>query len=158
VRNLLMLAAALVCLPAFAQVPVTPHANQADLLKSSNPTLAANKKLVYDFWRTIIVARQLEQTEKFMLPSYIQHNPNVPTGMKAFNEYFSKLPGGRQAIKPTIDDLVSITAEGDLVTLSFVSKNPDPKDKSKQYTTTSFDMFRIENGKIAEHWDSWLKQ
>lgn len=27
----------------------------------------------------------------------------------------------------------------------------------KKYTTTWFDMFRIEEGKIAEHWDSALK-
>ena len=27
-------------------------------------------------------------------------------------------------------------------------------DSTKKYTTTWFDMFRIENGKIAEHWDT----
>jgi len=35
---------------------------------------------------------------------------------------------------------------------------PDPKGPAKKYTTTWFDMFRIENGKIAEHWDPALKQ
>jgi predicted SnoaL-like aldol condensation-catalyzing enzyme len=45
-------------------------------------------------------------------------------------------------------------AEGDLVTLSFARELPDPADPAKKYTTTWFDMFRIENGKIAEHWDS----
>jgi predicted SnoaL-like aldol condensation-catalyzing enzyme len=50
--------------------------------------------------------------------------------------------------------VVAIVAEGDLVMLSFVREMPDPVDKSKKYTTTWFDLFRIENGKIAEHWDS----
>jgi predicted SnoaL-like aldol condensation-catalyzing enzyme len=32
------------------------------------------------------------------------------------------------------------------------------KDKDgKPYTTTWFDMYRISNGKIVEHWDSALK-
>jgi len=40
----------------------------------------------------------------------------------------------------------------------FVRELPDPKDASKKYTTTGFDMFRIEDGKIAEHWDAAPKQ
>ena len=48
-------------------------------------------------------------------------------------------------------------AEGEYVTLSFVREYDDPTQKGKKYTTTWFDMFRFENGKIAEHWDSALK-
>jgi predicted SnoaL-like aldol condensation-catalyzing enzyme len=44
------------------------------------------------------------------------------------------------------------------VVLNFVQEVPDPRDPSKKYTTTWFDMLRIENGKLAEHWDSALKQ
>ena len=54
--------------------------------------------------------------------------------------------------------LVAITAEGDLVILSFVREHADPKDPAQKYTTTWFDMFRIENGKIAEHWDPATKR
>ena len=53
--------------------------------------------------------------------------------------------------------LVSIVAEGDMVVLSFVRELADPKDPAKKYTTTWFDMFRIENGKVAEHWDGAQK-
>ncbi|SEP05970.1 hypothetical protein [Mucilaginibacter sp. OK283] len=45
-----------------------------------------------------------------------------------------------------------------IVVLSFKDERPDPKAKGKKYTTTWFDMLRIENGKIAEHWDSALKE
>ena len=41
-----------------------------------------------------------------------------------------------------------------MVVVSLVSELHDPADSSKKYTTTWFDMFRIENGKIVEHWDS----
>ena len=40
-----------------------------------------------------------------------------------------------------------------VVPASFVREVAEPKDTSKKYTTTWFDMLRIENGKIAEHWD-----
>jgi predicted SnoaL-like aldol condensation-catalyzing enzyme len=77
----------------------------------------------------------------------------IPTGRKAFIDFFSRMP--KRDIKPAVQrPLVAITAEGDLVTLVFVDEQPDPRDKSKKYTTTAFDMFRIENGKIAEHWDA----
>lgn len=49
--------------------------------------------------------------------------------------------------------MVSIIAEGDFVVLGFVGEGTDPKDLSRKYTTSWFDMFRIEGGKIAEHWD-----
>jgi predicted SnoaL-like aldol condensation-catalyzing enzyme len=54
--------------------------------------------------------------------------------------------------------LVAIAGDGDLVVLSFVREATDPKDAAKKYTTTWFDMFRIEGGKIAEHWDAAPKQ
>jgi predicted SnoaL-like aldol condensation-catalyzing enzyme len=42
--------------------------------------------------------------------------------------------------------------------LSFAREYADPKDATKKYSTTWFDMFRLENGKIAEHWDPAQKQ
>jgi predicted SnoaL-like aldol condensation-catalyzing enzyme len=53
--------------------------------------------------------------------------------------------------------LIVIVAEGDWVILSFKAVHPDPKGLAKTSTTTSFEMLRIENGKVAEHWDSALK-
>jgi predicted SnoaL-like aldol condensation-catalyzing enzyme len=52
--------------------------------------------------------------------------------------------------------VISIVAEGDLVMLNFVQENKD--SKGQPYKTTWFDVFRIQDGKIAEHWDSALKQ
>jgi predicted SnoaL-like aldol condensation-catalyzing enzyme len=42
--------------------------------------------------------------------------------------------------------------------LTFVHEAADPKDPTNKYTTSWFDMFRIEGGKIAEHWDPATKQ
>ena len=62
-----------------------------------------------------------------------------------------------QPVKPEIDDLVTLIAEGDLVILAFRRELPDPRSPGKTYTTTWFDMFRIEDGKIVEHWDYGTK-
>lgn len=139
---------------SMAQLRVIPLKSQSELLKSDSPKLAQNKKFVYDMWREFLEAGHLEVAEKYFDENYMQHNPNAGTGRKALVEFFSKF-SKPQAISDSIKTaVVAIVAEGDLVTISFVREMPDPVDKSKKYTTTWFDMFRIENGKIAEHWDS----
>lgn len=142
--------------PLFAALPVTPAPDQAALLKSKDPKLAANKKLAYDFFRVVLRARHLDEADKYMKEDYIQHNPNADTGIAGFKAYFTRL-GGPLPVKDTLDDLVAIQAEGNYVTLSFVRPYDDPANKGQKYTTTWFDMFRIDNGKIAEHWDCATK-
>lgn len=135
---------------ANAGLPVIPASDQQKLLQSADATLAANKRLVYDFSRIVLAGLHLEQVSNFMRDDYIQHNPNVETGTKGFLDYFSKL-GSPRPIPDTVAGLVSIQAEDDIVTMSFVNTVKDATGKS--YTTTWFDMFRVQNGKIAEHWD-----
>ncbi len=132
--------------------PVTAATDQAALLRSRDPKLAAEKRLVYDFARVILAGRRLDQAPRFMLTSYIQHNPNVDTGLDGFLRYFSRL-GGPRPIPGEVADLVSIQAEGNIVTLSFVNELTDGSRPGGKYTTTWFDMFRVQDGKIAEHWD-----
>jgi predicted SnoaL-like aldol condensation-catalyzing enzyme len=144
---------------AFAALPVVamPANKQADALKSNDPKLAANKKLAYDFFRVLLRGRRLDQADKFMAVDYMQHNPNAETGMAGFKAYFSALPGGPQPIPDTLDGLIAIQAEGDYVTLSFVREYDDPTAPGKKYSTTWFDMLRIVNGKVVEHWDNATK-
>jgi predicted SnoaL-like aldol condensation-catalyzing enzyme len=139
----------------YAQLPPKPLASQEELLKSRDPKMAANKKLVYDFWREVLEARHLDLADKYMRQDYMQHNPNAETGIAGFKAYFARL-GGPVPIEPKIKrEVISIVAQGDLVVLSFVQDNKD--SKGQPYKTTWFDMFRIQDGKIAEHWDSATK-
>ena len=148
----LMLAAPL----AHAQNDARPTSSQAQWLTSPNARLAANKRLVYDFWREVLEAGHLERAANYLSPSYIQHNPNVPTGRDGFVAFFSRF-AKPHAVSPAVEaPLVNIVAEGDLVVLSFVQPQKDAAGAA--YSTTWFDMFRVENGKIAEHWDPSLKQ
>lgn len=136
-----------------AQVPPVAAPDQMELLKSSDPKLAANKQLVYDMYRAIIQAGRTDLAPQYFTPGYIQHNPNVKTGRDALVAYIKRTRPVRP-IAPTVTfPLISIMAEGDMVTIAVVSFAADPENPGKKYANTHFDMFRIENGKIAEHWD-----
>jgi predicted SnoaL-like aldol condensation-catalyzing enzyme len=136
-----------------AQVAVTPLSGHEAMLASPDARLAANKRFVYDFWREVFEAGHMELADKYMAESYIQHNPNVPSGRAAFIDFFSKRVKPRPIEAAVRRPLVAILADGDLVSLFFVREETDPKDPARKYTTTWFDMFRLENGRIAEHWD-----
>ena len=155
-RTLLLLFALVLDAAALAQLPVEVHRNQLELLASDDPTLAANKKLVYDFWREVLQGHHVDRAPEYLAEDYIQHNPNVATGRAAFMEFFAQFPP--EPVKGSIDDLVSIVAERDLVVLAFRRELPDLGREGQTYTTTGFDMFRVADGKIVEHWDYGTKE
>lgn len=140
------------CTPAFAQASVAAAPDQLALLKSSDPREAANKKLVFDFLRVVLDASHLEEVEKYVSENYVEHNPTSSSGRDALIELLKA--GRRGEIQPTIRrSVVAITADGDIVTFAFAESEPDPCTPGRTYTTTQFDMFRVANGKIVEHWD-----
>jgi predicted SnoaL-like aldol condensation-catalyzing enzyme len=124
------------------------------LLASADPILTANKRLCYDMYRTVLQAGRADRVRDFIGPGYIQHNPNVVSGPDAL-EAFIRGSRPEREIKPSIElPLVSIVAERDMVMFAFV--RPE-KDGETPYYTSWFDLFRVEDGKIAEHWDPALK-
>lgn len=155
---LLFTLAAFMASTARAQVAVAPQTDHGLMLASADARLAANKRLVYDFWREVFEAGHMELAEKYMAEGYIQHNPNVPTGRAAFIDFFSKNVTPKPIEARVKAPLVAIVAEGDLVVLAFVREAADAKNPAQKYTTTWFDMFRVEGGKIAEHWDPATKK
>src|ERR1700733_9863510 len=142
---------------SFAGVAPTPAPDQAALLHAKDPKLAANKKLVFDMWRAIIQGAHTELAPKYFTKDYIQHNPNVATGRDAMVQYMKSTRPVRP-IDPTITfPVITIMAEGDKVLIATVTYSPDPTAPGTKYAGTHFDLFRIEHGKIAEHWDSVAK-
>jgi predicted SnoaL-like aldol condensation-catalyzing enzyme len=138
---------------AQAQVPPVAAPDQLALLKSSDPKLAANKKLVFDMYRAIIQGGHTEMVGQFFTPGYIQHNPNVATGRDALVAYMKQTRPVRPIPALITFPVISIFAEGDMVIVATVSYEDDAENPGKKYTSTHFDMYRMENGKIAEHWD-----
>ena len=117
-----------------------------------------NLDMVLDWWRVVIQNRQLDQSSKYQADDYIQHNPNVNTGRQGFVEFFSKLPKPKIANPDQLANQPVVKgAKGDFVWLIWETEQKDPRDPSKTYHSNSFDVIRIQNGKVQEHWDSAQK-
>jgi predicted SnoaL-like aldol condensation-catalyzing enzyme len=117
-----------------------------------------NLDMVLEWWRVVLFGGHLDQAPKYQAEDYIQHNPNVPTGRAGFVEFFSKFSKPKNPIPAKLDDPpVLVGAKGDYVWLVFEKESKDPRDPANTYHSNSFDVLRIQNGKIQEHWDSAMK-
>jgi predicted SnoaL-like aldol condensation-catalyzing enzyme len=100
----------------------------------------------------------LELADKTMDPGYIQHNPNVPQGRDGFKEFMSRIPGRRpedaKPIKPEwLNPPVLTLVDGPYSVMMWDRTSKDPDDPSKEYKWNHYDVVRMENGHIKEHWD-----
>ena len=138
---------------AYAYDPVTANPDHESMLKSNDPQLAANKRLVYDMWRTLVDARDVEAAKKYLDKDYIQHNPIADTGLDGVLAYFSSLGEPLEIPDRVQNPIVAIVAERDLVAIAWVDEQENPNAKGEKYTTTWFDLYRIKDGIITEHWD-----
>jgi predicted SnoaL-like aldol condensation-catalyzing enzyme len=138
--------------------PVTGAAGAAQyaLLEAAEPRLARNKRLVFDAWRQLFDAGREELVELYLAEDYVDHNPNGASGRAGARAWFARIED--QPIVTAIrSDLVATIAEGDLVVLVRKLTLPNPRRASESYTTTQMDMFRIADGRLAEHWDASVK-
>jgi predicted SnoaL-like aldol condensation-catalyzing enzyme len=122
------------------------------------PAEEKNLAFVLDWWREVVEARHTELAANYAAEDFIQHNPNVPTGRAALVTFFKSLG---PAIEPIPDRLANPPvvegAKGNFVWLVFEHRFKYPKDPSQLVYENSFDLFRIQNGKIQEHWDGARK-
>ena len=104
-----------------------------------------NKKAVVEFYDKAINQKDFEAASKYMGSRYTQHNPNAadgPEGLKAFLGFLKeKFPASRSEIKRVLVD-------GDYVILH-VHAVREPGTRGNAI----IDIFKLENGKIVEHWD-----
>lgn len=136
-------------------VLVVPLADQGPLLRNSDAALAANKKLVYDMWRTVMSAGQVDRMAQYFATDLKQHNPVIGTGLAAYQKWLQPQLKRKEQVPATIEEpLITLIAEGNHVGMAFVTRYPEPADASKTYTSTHFYLFRLEDGKITEMWES----
>jgi predicted SnoaL-like aldol condensation-catalyzing enzyme len=134
--------------------PAVPSDHTA-LLASDDPHLAANKRLVYDMYRIVLQAGLAGRAGEFIRDDYIQHNPMAAQGLAGVQDYIRRTRPER-AIEDKLElPLIMLVAEGDYVMTSFVRTEHDAQ--GQVYYSTWFDLYRIQDGKIAEHWDPMLK-
>ncbi|HZF31714.1 MAG TPA: nuclear transport factor 2 family protein [Gammaproteobacteria bacterium] len=116
-----------------------------------------NLQFVMDWWRDVVEGGHLDLTTKYQQDDYIQHNPNVPTGREAFVAFFRDVVQvkPKNPIPATLTDPPVVSgAKGDFVFLIFEREQKHPADASKTYRSNSFEVLRLQNGKVQEHWDS----
>jgi predicted SnoaL-like aldol condensation-catalyzing enzyme len=136
-------------------VPVVPHPDQQQLLRNADPALAANKQLVYDMWRTVMSAGQVERMPEFFAMDLQQHNPLIATGLAAYQAWQEGMLQRSDTVPATVTEpLITLIAEGDKVGMAFVTEYPEPDGSGNTYTSTHFYLFRIQDGRIAEQWES----
>ena len=133
-----MTKAAFILIAAF--LLATPAAHAADAAQ-----MEANKKAAMEFYDTAINKKDFEAASKYFGPKYIQHNPGAPDGIEGFKGFVNflkeKFPNSHSEIK-------KVFAEGDFVILH-VHAVREPGTRGRAIV----DIFRLENGKIVEHWD-----
>lgn len=110
------------------------------------PTSDANKALVVELYEKVIGGGDIARADRLLAPDYIQHNPNVPTGRDGFKRYFA---GIHARFKIDVE-ILSVIAEDDMVVV-----HVEQRVRSRLFALTivAMDRFRIDNGRIAEHWD-----
>jgi predicted SnoaL-like aldol condensation-catalyzing enzyme len=116
------------------------------------PVLAADmtqqeidKKNVLEFYEKALNQKDFDAAAKYLGTRYIQHNPGAadgPDGLKAFVQFLKdKFPNSHS-------EIVRSFADGDFVILH-VHAIREPGTRGFAIV----DIFRLENGKIVEHWD-----
>jgi predicted SnoaL-like aldol condensation-catalyzing enzyme len=111
-----------------------------------NHDYETNKKNVQEFYDFLINKKDFDAARKYMGNRYKQHNPLVadgPEGLKAFCEFLkANFPEAHSEIK-------QVFADGDYVILHVHStRTPGTRGRA------IIEIFRLENGKIDEHWDT----
>ncbi|AKP87603.1 MULTISPECIES: nuclear transport factor 2 family protein [Achromobacter] len=106
----------------------------------------SNKDIVLAFFRMMFQDREIDEAVRLYVgKNYIQHNPYMRDGVEPmvdfFPHYFEQHPQATVDIKRVI-------AEGDLVMIHNLWRE-SPEDRGQAVV----DIFRVENGKIVEHWD-----
>jgi steroid delta-isomerase-like uncharacterized protein len=117
---------------------------------------AANKKLLADFGAAVLGKKDLSTLQLYMHDDYIQHNPLVPQGLQGFKQFFADW---FRAVPDWSYTVGKIAAEGDAVWVYGTYSGTQKGDwlgipaTNKAYKMDAVDIFRVQDGKLAEHWD-----
>ena len=125
---------------AFSLLIASPAALAADARQ-----MEENKKIVAAFYDAALNQKDFEKASQYLGARYTQHNPLAADGREGFKGFITflkdKFPNNRSEIK-------RIFAEGDYV-IVHVHAVREPGTRGNAI----IDIFRLENGKVVEHWD-----
>jgi len=106
----------------------------------------ANKALVKSFVEDILVNGRMDKLAAYYDgDNYVQHNPNIADGLSGLGQALQAM--AKAGVTMKYDRIHRVLGEGNFVLVA--------SDGSFAGKPSSFyDLFRVQNGKIAEHWDT----
>lgn len=104
----------------------------------------ANRQLVLDFYREVLIDGRIERAADYLGPYYHQHNPQIADGLEGFTAFFTYLQDNE--IPFSLTETHRSIAEGNFVLLH-------SEGQIGGAPHAFFDLFRVESGRIVEHWD-----
>jgi predicted SnoaL-like aldol condensation-catalyzing enzyme len=106
---------------------------------------ARNKAIAIEFYNRALNQLDFEKAAELIGDKYVQHNPHAIDGREGLKNHLAML---KKDFPKNHGDIKRAIAEGDLVALHIHSKRT-PESRGNAIV----DIFRIENGKVVEHWD-----
>lgn len=111
-------------------------------MKNSN----SNKQIALEFYKNVIGKKDGAYAREILADNYIQHNPQVKTGLAGMLEVLEVLKQFPEPEAPPKPHM-RLIAQGEFV---IIHLNIEFAGQQKAV----LDLFRLENGRIAEHWDA----
>lgn len=116
-----------------------------------------NKEVVTRFYNDVFIRHDLSHLDELMRDDYIQHNQDCPQGKAGFIEFFTVIFNAIPDFKYTLKKML---AEGDIVMAYSATTGTHTggvwlgkKATGNKLDYDVVDVFRLQDGKIAEHWD-----
>jgi len=107
---------------------------------------AANKAAVLAFYEKGLNQKDADAALKYVGDRYVQHNPNAADGPEGFRQFIAFL---RDKYPASHSEIKRVFTDGDYVILH-VHAVREPGTRGNAI----IDIFRLEGGKIVEHWDA----
>jgi predicted ester cyclase len=93
---------------------------------------------------------------EFCTENYIQHSGRSPDGLAALIENFRAIYARMPDIQARVEDRI-IAGDKVVARMAFSATHTQPLQEiaptGRRFTLRTMDIWRVENGKFAEHWD-----
>jgi len=110
-----------------------------------------NQEMVLSWYHDVLVLGHVREASKYMAEDYIEHDPRISGGRAGFIQHYENASARPAEAKQT-----ATFAQGDYVVIVWQHADKDPKT-STPYTYATYDVVRVKNGKIQEHWNNAKK-